>query len=97
MDELQQLSNLVVAEEEIAKALQHQLPSEKRKPRTEMQAQTHFSADGPALFMEGETVSVTLLEHTVEMRLWRQPRKYEEHPSRRVLRLRGNGSITSNP
>lgn len=90
MDELQQLKHFANLFDVSEDSFGEEKPKEKkRRPKTEMTAQTHFSEDGPALFMgRGKRVPVTLQGHTVKIRLWDQPQAYGEQPSKRVLRLR---------
>ena len=102
MNDLQQLKHFVkladayedlfVPESDAAKEskeLMEKAKKAKKKPRTEMLAQTQFSNDGPALFMETrKRIPITLQGCTIKMRLWKQPRNYDERPTRRSLRLR---------
>lgn len=85
LDDLQQLNEgLFIPKSDAAKEskeLMEKARKAKKKPRTEMQAQTQFPVDGPALFMEGEG------------KLWKQPVDVADRPSSRVLRLR-RGSVS---
>ena len=78
-------------------------PVQATKPKhrkSQMLAQNHFSADGPAIWMSrGKRVQVTLQGHTTKMRLWDQPVEVPDKPSLRVLRLRKGAvpRITSKP
>jgi hypothetical protein len=87
MDDLQQLRHFVKLANAYEDSLEKKEKPEtrKRKPKTEMMAQTQFPRDGPALFMEGSRLPYQV---TPGVNLWKQPRDYEEQPSRRVLRLR---------
>ena len=63
--------------------------SKKKEVRAEMSAQSAFSADGPALFMEGGgSVFHTIGDKTYRTRIWQQPAEVPERTSKRVLRLR---------
>lgn len=75
----------------VKKAKATGLFSKKKEARTdEMSAQSEFSADGPALFMEGVRKNlVTVTGNPSKKRLlWSQPIEVSERVSKRVLRLR---------